>query len=122
GGQQQRVALARALVCAPSVLLLDEPFAALNPMLRQTLRSELAQVCAQWRTPVVMITHDVDDVLALADVAFVIEQGQAVREVDVRRGDGRELTQRALVDGWVAPTVTAAERSVRRWLGAPVRG
>ncbi|MDP9902751.1 sulfate/molybdate ABC transporter ATP-binding protein [Variovorax ginsengisoli] len=122
GGQQQRVALARALACAPSVLLLDEPFAALNPMLRQTLRSELAQVCAQWHTPVVMITHDVDDVLALADVVFVIEQGQAVREVDVRRGDGRELTQRALVHGWVAPAVTAAERSVRRWLGAPARG
>lgn len=122
GGQQQRVALARALACEPSVLLLDEPFAALNPMLRQQLRRELAQVCARRRVPVVMITHDIDDVLALADVAFVIEGGRAVREVDVRRGAGRELTQRLLVPGWDPPVVTAAEGAVRGWLGAPVHG
>lgn len=121
GGQQQRVALARALVCEPAVLLLDEPFAALNPMLRQELRRELAQVCAHWQTPVVMITHDIDDVLALADVAFVIECGQVVREVDVRRGVGHEISQR-LLPGRVAAPTSASERAVRSLLGVPAHG
>jgi molybdate transport system ATP-binding protein len=91
GGQQQRVALARALASQPRALLLDEPFAALNPQLRQSLRDELAAVRRRWNIPVVMITHDIDDVLALADVAFVIEAGRVVREVDLHRGEQREL-------------------------------
>jgi molybdate transport system ATP-binding protein len=121
GGQQQRVALARALVCEPAVLLLDEPFAALNPLLRQELRAELVQVCARWKTPVVMITHDIEDVLALADVAFVIDGGQVVREVDVREGIGHEVA-RALLPGWTHTPATATEAAVRRLLGAPVHG
>jgi molybdate transport system ATP-binding protein len=87
GGQQQRVALARALACKPTVLLLDEPFAALNPMLRGELREELARVVRHWQVPTVMITHDLDDVLALAQVAVRVEAGQVVRLVDVTRGE-----------------------------------
>ncbi len=96
GGQQQRVALARALACEPRLLLLDEPFAALNPMLRQSLREELAAVRARWGVPLLMITHDADDVAALADIARVVEDGRVVREVDVRRGTARELVRHAL--------------------------
>ncbi|WP_077000032.1 ABC transporter ATP-binding protein [Variovorax sp. KK3] len=96
GGQQQRVALARALACRPQVLLLDEPFAALHPMLRSALRTELAQVRQRWNIPVLMITHDIEDVLALADVAFVYEQGQVVREVDLHAGSSRDLATLAL--------------------------
>lgn len=92
GGQQQRVALARALACQPQVLLLDEPFASLNPMLRQTLRQDLADVRKQWGIPALMITHDIDDVLALADVAFVYKDGKVVREIDVRNATSRETT------------------------------
>ena len=90
GGQQQRVALARALACEPQILLLDEPFASLNPMLRQSLREELAQVRQRCAIPAVMITHDIEDVLALADVAFVYDQGRVTHEVDLRSAQQRE--------------------------------
>jgi len=97
GGQRQRVALARALACEPQVLLLDEPFAALNPMLRRDLRRELAEVRRRWGIPALMITHDVEDVLELAEVAFVFDGGQVVREIDLRAGESRDLAVRSLV-------------------------
>ena len=96
GGQQQRVALARALACEPRVLLLDEPFAALNPMLRQRLRDELAAVRARWNIPIVMITHDIEDVLALAGTAFVIDGGRVLREVPIGNTDSKDAIRAAL--------------------------
>ena len=96
GGQQQRVALARALACEPQVLLLDEPFASLNPMLRQSLRQELAQVRREWGIPALMITHDAEDVLALADVAFVYRQGQVVQEIGMHDATTRDHALREL--------------------------
>lgn len=96
GGQQQRVALARALACQPQVLLLDEPFAALHTGLRQTLRTELAQVRSQWGIPALMVTHDVDDVLALADVAWVFEAGQVVQQINLADATARNLARVAM--------------------------
>ena len=96
GGQQQRVALARALACRPQVLLLDEPFAALNPMLRSAVRQDLATMQREWGIPVLIITHDIDDVLDLADVAFVYEAGQVTREVNLRDGTSRSLMAQKL--------------------------
>ena len=93
GGQQQRVALARALACEPTLLLLDEPFAALNPALRCQLREELATVRRRYGVPMVLITHDIDDVLALADRAFVVDDGQVVREVDVAHGHAQDVAR-----------------------------
>ena len=77
GGQRQRVALARALACAPGLLLLDEPFAALNPMLRRQLRAELAAVLAAWKIPALLVSHDLDDVMALAQAVLPIEAGRS---------------------------------------------
>jgi molybdate transport system ATP-binding protein len=85
GGQQQRVALARALACEPRFLLLDEPFAALNPMLRSGLRSELAALRQRLAIPMVMVTHDLEDLAALAEHVFVIDDGRVVRDIDLRR-------------------------------------
>lgn len=110
GGQQQRVALARALACNPRVLLLDEPFAALHPALRSQLREELRQVCERWRIPAVMITHDVEDVIALARRAYLVEGGHLVREIDLDRAEARELLQ--------PPAPTPREQQLRRLLGA----
>jgi molybdate transport system ATP-binding protein len=113
GGQQQRVALARALVRQPEVLLLDEPFAALNPMLRVRLRTELQQIQQRFGVPMVLISHDIDDVAALADVMVVLDNGRVSREVDLRNQIVRERELAAL---------TAAEpaglSARRRWLAS----
>jgi molybdate transport system ATP-binding protein len=94
GGQQQRVALARALACEPQALLLDEPFAALNPMLRRTLRSELAAARQRAGIPMVLITHDVQDVLALADEVVLVEEGRVRQTLPVAGQDRDTLEQR----------------------------
>ena len=117
GGQQQRVALARALACEPELLLLDEPFAALNPMLRDELRGELQQVCRQTGIPALMITHDVEDVLALADVCFVYEEGRVVRQVDLRDATQREMAREAVTGIAPAPLSPLRQRLQRMLLG-----
>ena len=119
GGQQQRVALTRALACEPQALLLDEPFAALNPMLRQALRDELAQVRARCGIPLVMITHDIEDVLALADVAFMLDGGRVQREIDLRSGASRDMQRVALQGDALKRTPRPHEGLLRRLLGAP---
>ncbi|MBS0582474.1 MAG: ATP-binding cassette domain-containing protein [Proteobacteria bacterium] len=77
GGQRQRVALARALAAKPRLLLLDEPFAALDAPLRARLREELLAVRAQFDVPMVVITHDPDDVAALGGHVVAMENGRA---------------------------------------------
>jgi ABC-type nitrate/sulfonate/bicarbonate transport system ATPase subunit len=67
GGMAQRAALARALIGHPGVLLLDEPFAALDALTRMKMQDLLADVCAQVSPTVIMVTHDVDEALHLAD-------------------------------------------------------
>jgi molybdopterin-binding protein len=78
GGQQQRVALARALALNPGLLLLDEPFASLDAELRRSLRRELRTMLAEARIPVVLVTHDREEALALGDVVQVIDQGRSL--------------------------------------------
>jgi len=80
GGQRQRVALMRALARQPRVLLLDEPFAALDPLLRRRMRQEVRAICQSLGTPTVLITHDPDDVLEFGGTVALYEAG-SVREV-----------------------------------------
>ena len=80
GGQQQRVALARALAVKPALLLLDEPFAALDAALRGVLREELAQVQQLWNISMLIVTHDLSDVFALGQRVVVYDNGGVIQQ------------------------------------------
>jgi molybdate transport system ATP-binding protein len=84
GGQRQRTAVARALVGRPRALMLDEPFAALDGMLKNRLRAELLAIQAHYDIPMILITHDPDDLAACADVVVSLDGG---RVVDVATGN-----------------------------------
>ena len=79
GGQQQRVGVARALAADPEVLLMDEPFGALDPVIRASLQSEMKRVHQQSGKTIVMVTHDIDEALLLATRIVLLERGQIVQ-------------------------------------------
>ncbi len=79
GGQQQRVALARALARDPAVLLLDEPFSAVDRRVRRELHAELAAIRTAIRVPILLVTHDLDEAAGLADRLAVIDGGDILQ-------------------------------------------
>jgi NitT/TauT family transport system ATP-binding protein len=91
GGMQQRVGLARALAVEPKVLLMDEPFAALDAMTRETLRRELLLLWSRRRTAVVFVTHDIDEAIFLSQRVVLLKPrpGRIDEIIDVRLPDRR---------------------------------
>ncbi|SMF51366.1 osmoprotectant transport system ATP-binding protein [Azospirillum oryzae] len=79
GGQQQRVGVARALAAEPRILLMDEPFSALDPITRASLQTELSAIHRRTGTTVVFVTHDMDEALRLGDSIAVMDHGRLIQ-------------------------------------------
>ena len=99
GGQQQRVALARALAGDPSILLLDEPFSALDPETRAALRGDVRRLARARGATLVTVTHDFADAAALADRALLLAGSPAKVEDDIVLGHDGETRLRSRLAG-----------------------
>jgi len=82
GGQQQRVGVARALAADPPVLLMDEPFSAVDPIVRASLQDELIRLQAELHKTVVLVTHDVEEAIKVGDLVAVFRPGGHLAQVD----------------------------------------
>lgn len=79
GGQQQRVGIARALAAEPKILLMDEPFGALDEITRQTMQDEILRLQKELKLTIIFITHDIREAMKLGDRVMVMEGGKAVQ-------------------------------------------
>jgi len=99
GGMQQRVGLARAFATDADILLMDEPFSALDPLIRRKLQDELLALQERVKKTILFVSHDLDEALKLGDTVTILEGGRIVQT-----GTGREIVERP-VDEYVAEFV-----------------
>ena len=82
GGEQQRVGVARALAADPPILLMDEPFSAIDPVVRHELQNEILRLQSELHKTIVFVTHDIDEALKLADQVAVFGRGGVLQQYD----------------------------------------
>ena len=114
GGQRQRVGVARALAADPVVLLMDEPFSAVDPIVRTRLQEEFLRLQAEVRKTIVLVTHDLDEAVRLGDRIAVLSQGGHLEQYD---------TPAAVLGSPATPFVrefVGADRGIRRLAVTPV--
>ena len=107
GGQQQRVGVARALAAEPGVLLMDEPFGALDPIIRDKAQADLLDIQRQFGTTIVLVTHDIDEAFRLGDRVAVMSLGRLLQY------DRPEVLVTRPADQLVARMTGSAERAMR---------
>ncbi len=105
GGMQQRVGLARALAVDPDILLMDEPFSALDPLIRKEMQDELTELQSRMQKTIIFITHDLDEALKLGDCIAIMKDGRIVQ-----LGTPEEILTNPSTD-YVATFVTGVDRS-----------
>jgi osmoprotectant transport system ATP-binding protein len=108
GGQQQRVGVARALAADPPVLLMDEPFSAVDPIVRAALQDELIRLQGELHKTIVMVTHDVEEAIKVGDTVAVFRPGGHLAQVDAP-----ERLLGAPADGYVEDFI-GFDRGIRR--------
>ncbi|HXZ66690.1 MAG TPA: ATP-binding cassette domain-containing protein [Streptosporangiaceae bacterium] len=116
GGQQQRVGVARALAADPPVLLMDEPFSAVDPIVRAALQDELIRLQAELHKTVVLVTHDVEEAIKVGDLVAVFRPGGHLAQVDTP-----ERLLGAPADDYVRDFV-GFDRGIRRLSFFPAAG
>lgn len=116
GGMQQRVAIARSLVGSPAILLMDEPFGALDPETRWQMQSLLLEIVKKERTTVLMVSHDIEEALYLGDVVFFMGTRPGRILETIRPGFERSTTDRdAILD---VSEYRELERDIRQMMRA----
>ncbi len=141
GGEQQRIGVARALAADPELLLMDEPFGAVDPITRDALQNEIARVHAATKKTIVFVTHDIEEALRLATVIAILERGRLaqwgapidivehpasafVRDFVGGEGSGlkllglRKIAERMRLGGSAAGLPLSADASLREALAA----
>ena len=96
GGQRQRVSLMRALMLSPELLLLDEPFAALDPLVRASLQHDVKEICARLQQTVLLVTHDLVEAAHLAETIVLMHEGRIVQQgsiADLRQNPADEFVR-----------------------------
>jgi osmoprotectant transport system ATP-binding protein len=107
GGQQQRVGVARALAAKPNVLLMDEPFGALDPIIRTKAQDDLLGIQRRFGTTIILVTHDIDEAFRLGDRVAVMSQGRLLQH------DRPAVLLTRPADAFVSQLIGAGDRSLK---------